>query len=1058
MSSETLSSSPSRSSVSKKGMATGWKWDRPTINGQQGVLLAIFGLLLLVIILTCSLGPSPLLAVELVVALAIAALAILRPPFALLLVGLGSSMPAVRPPLLGSALHLVEPPLILCIVAIFVGRPSMRLRAPHLLALLFVAISLISFAHEPEISGSGVFTPVYGADKRLQIILIMFAALFCGTFLVKYVKDVPGFLCAMLLSLLPLYLVSLAQVLNLHVPQMLEDIQAQDPRLSLGRLWGTFTWPSTFGMYLVNPFAIALTCWLLAPRRLHRYLGAGMAIVTLLVIIGTGTRSALAGVAVITVLALLITRHYKLLISMIPLVAVGTAVFFNKLTALLAHDESSISDRLVHWTLSLKLIATSPWMGVGLSHFRLYYAQIVLGQTQQQNQDTVVPHQQYLEWAVESGVLAMIVHILFLLSIIYICWQAYKIAERKQQVILLAAILAVLANMVIGFVDIPLDQVESPIFLFLLLGLALGYAEQIRYGATQMSAMGPSLVRVLVANRLTSAYNTFQRTYKPIKALDFLPARARPPIASSEATPDAKKTSRIIVVQVISWAIALPLIFPTTALLTRYFGPVQYGEYSVTASFLSIFALLTGTGMDPRLIRQLSQQPRAQWSEILSYAAGSRLLSTALGTGLMALLALMLPVSSDQRNLLLLGSVTLGFSFSVNCLRAIYAHGFRAEQRANTLIGLETINRIVTAGLVGLVVALRLPLLWAYALIMYSDLPFFLIQFWIARQRFGIRIRFSLASLREHLIGSLPLTGFDALTLLGGQADVLLLMALSNPLSVGIYALAMRITDPLLSIAFAYTNGLYPLLCAKFVEGREQFSKISGEAVRVLALVSLAMAAMISALAGSIVVLLGGAQFASATSAVQLLACALAATFLSQLAARTCMAASIERRIPYVTGAAAGINILMNLALIPRWQFVGAGIAALTSESISLVLFLLLLRRYLRLLPIVWILLRVLLSTTPVVVLMSWQHWTSPWLAAPFAFLLIVAGYFITRVMTWNDIKMIQQFLSGRHGKHISQQETAKQVAVRALLTDIADRPTLEMPAVHVGGKHAYSD
>lgn len=502
----------------------------------------------------------------------------------------------------------------------------------------------------------------------------------------------------------------------------------------------------------------------------------------------------------------------------------------------------------------------------------------------------------------------------------------------------------------------------------------------------------------------------------------------------------------------LSWGIAIPVIFPATALLTRYLGPVQYGEYMFTLPFLAIFALLTGTGMDPRIIRQLSRQPRAEWSSILSYAAGTRLLSTTLSATALALLTLTLPISTEQRNLLLLGSMSLFFSFSVNCLRAIYSHGFRAEQRASFLILLETVNRVVTAGLVVLAVVLHLSLLWAYILIIYSDLPFFLIQMLIARRRFGIRVHFSLAHTREHLLASLSLTGYDALTLIAGQADIILLMVLAGSLSVGIYALAMRITDPLLAIVFAYTNGLYPLLCAKFVEGPEQFNRVYQKAVRVLALITVPLAIFISVLASAIVALLGGLHFAAAAIVVQLLMWALAATFFCQLAARACMAANMERRIPYVTATSVGVNVLMNLVLIPRWQFVGAGVAALSSELIALFLFSMLLRRHIRLLPILGVVLRVLLGNLPALAFLLWQQHTPLLLVEPIALLLTVIGYLVTGVLSLNDVLIARRFLLTwrSRSKEPSNGGTDGSTTTRPWPRDTSDRPTVILPQAHV--------
>src|SRR5207248_2769761 len=130
----------------------------------------------------------------------------------------------------------------------------------------------------------------------------------------------------------------------------------------------------------------------------------------------------------------------------------------------------------------------------------------------------------------------------------------------------------------------------------------------------------------------------------------------------------------------------------------------------------AICALLSGTGMDPLIIRLLSRQPRGKWSDTLSHAAGSRFFLTALSVSIISVVVLILPLSAEQRNLLLCGCLSLFFNFSYNGLRAIYSHGFRAEQRVSPLILLETADRLLTAAMVVVAVVFRLPLFWSYIL------------------------------------------------------------------------------------------------------------------------------------------------------------------------------------------------------------------------------------------------------------------------------------------------------------------------------------------------------
>ncbi|GAC1381250.1 MAG: hypothetical protein NVS4B7_08580 [Ktedonobacteraceae bacterium] len=1117
---------------------------------QRMTLFIVFGLLLVLVILGCTVGRTPLLSVVAITALAIVVGALLYPRFALILVFTGAGMPTLLVPLPGHTLRPIEVGLLLCISGIILRRHSMRLRLPHLLALLFMAIAVISFIHVPEFATSAT---IYGANKRLYDLALVFIAFYCGTLLIKHVKDISSFLVTVLLCNIPLFLISTAQALNIHLSLLLENSGAQDPLQSGGRIWGPFNGAVSLGLYLINLFAVAFACSLLGKRRRDRMFGIIMTIATAIEIAGSGTRSAAIAVIILFIATLLLMRHFKVLLSILALAGVVFVVFINHILPQFLHSDASTANRLFLWQEAIKLISTHPWIGIGLEQFHIYYAQLIISQSTQLDPSGISVHNQYLELAMEGGIFWLIVGVLLLISIALACWKGYRIAQSGQQILLLTTILAVVGNLISAFTDAPLDNVEGAVFLFLLAGLALGCMERThRDGAEQntisslpsspvqqslnttrlvskldlpqeldlpqserlqiklftLPQLGQPRTRLftlpqtehLSANSLsmpqpsTAGTATFSTTdasnvgisstaTAPNRALSLTDTAPNIMISSTDTVPDAvtssratasnralsltdtapdmmaaspatapnmRKTSSSIILQLLSWGIAIPIIFPMTALLTRYLGPTQYGEYSFTIPFLAIVALFSGSGMDPLVIRQLSRQPRASWSTILSYAAGTRLTSTLLSATLACLLALILPISAEQRNLLLLGSFSLIFSFSYNGLRTVYEYGFRAEQRIASYTVIETINRVLTAGLVLVVVLFHLSLIWAFVLIVYSDLPFFLILVLIARRRYGVRLRFSLARAREHLIGSLSLMGYNALGLVAGQADLILLMVLTGPQNVGLYALASRIIDPLLSIAIAYVIGLYPLLCAKFEEGRKQFATVYQEAFRILLLGIIPLAIFVSTEAKAIVALLGGEHFAAAVPVVQLLMWAMVATFCSQLVVRTCMAADLERFIPYVTGASVGLNIVMNVLLIPHFQIVGAGIASVASEVLELFLFIVLLRHQVRLLTTLGLILRVLISNLPMLVFLLLQQQLALLVAAPIAVVLTIVGSLATRTFSLNDIRMIRQMLLTKRSKEPSSALTDLPTTKMPLIKDITDWPTVLLPSVRI--------
>ncbi|HEY7414858.1 MAG TPA: O-antigen ligase family protein, partial [Ktedonobacteraceae bacterium] len=457
----------------------------PTLNWSQQATCFAFGVLLILVILICAVSPSPFLAIALIAILVVAVLAVRFPPMALLLVFLGAGFPTLLLPLPGHTLHMVEPPLLLCLFICIFQRTHLRLRLPHLLALLFLSMAVISFIHVPDVSTS---ITIPGASKELVELTGIFLAFFCGTALAKYVKNPSFFLNLALLTNIPLYLIGLAQALNIHVPALLEDSSAQNPKESLGRLWGSSSWPSSFGMYLINLYAIALACFLLGTRKRDRILGAIMTGGTGLEIIGSGTISVATAAIILTVIAFIVTRRVKWLLGILAVAAVIAAFSLGKLLPRFMHNDTS--NRLILWQESIKLIAAHPLFGIGLYQFPRYMTQNITSLESGLAAGKLEPLEQYLEWAVESGIVWGIVGALLLLSITYSCWKAYRLARPTYQAVLLAATLAMIANIYIGFVDVPFDQVEGPILLCLLAGLALGYAEYIRWGNPEQQTNG----------------------------------------------------------------------------------------------------------------------------------------------------------------------------------------------------------------------------------------------------------------------------------------------------------------------------------------------------------------------------------------------------------------------------------------------------------------------------------------------------------------------------------------------------------------------------------------
>jgi O-antigen ligase len=449
-----------------------------TDNLKQHLLLGILtALLLLLAIGSCTVMRSPLVTMVVLAAFLIIWLVFRYPWLALLLVLAGAGLPSLTAPLPGHTMRPVEVAVCLCLLLVLLVRPRVQLTFTHILALLFMTVACISFIHAPEISTN---TQIFGANKRLYNLVIVFLALFCGTFLSGYVKNLSSFLSLALLTNIPLYLTSLAQAIGVKLPVILAP--NQDPGLTgdAGRLVGPFNGAAEYGMYLTGLFAVAICCWLLGTRRRDRAIGAYMTIATLLAIIGSGTRSALIATATMLLIALFVTGRVKLFVSFLVFALAGFAAFPNIILAHFTHEQTSTNNRLFLWNEAIKLIQYNPIIGIGLEQFHYYYNKLIISQSTQLGQHGVSVHNQYLEWGLEGGIPWLILGVLFLLSVIFVCGRAYRQAKQEQRLILLTAILAVTAVLVTSFMDVPFDSVEGAALICLLIGLSMPVAIEAR--------------------------------------------------------------------------------------------------------------------------------------------------------------------------------------------------------------------------------------------------------------------------------------------------------------------------------------------------------------------------------------------------------------------------------------------------------------------------------------------------------------------------------------------------------------------------------------------------
>jgi O-antigen/teichoic acid export membrane protein len=405
---------------------------------------------------------------------------------------------------------------------------------------------------------------------------------------------------------------------------------------------------------------------------------------------------------------------------------------------------------------------------------------------------------------------------------------------------------------------------------------------------------------------------------------------------SQRTGPDTRGARRATLVQMAAYLITIPISIPANILLARYLGPAQFGDYTWAMLVLSFFALFSTMGTEQIIVRDLSTSERSAWPAVMTTAIGLRLVTSTVALALCWGVTLLLPISANQRLLVLAASGTLLFSFQFSSsLKTTFDLGFRSEQHMLTPAALLAIDRVVTALLIGVGVWLKLPLFWLALFIVYSDVPFFVLLALASWRAHGWRIR--LPHWREfaQLRISLPLMLDNTLSFIHHRADIFLLAAISGPFSVGIYAAAQRVLDPLGSAINMFCTSFYPALASAREQSPTSFARTLTTGLSYVLLALAPLAVVLTLRDREVVALLYGAKYAGSALPLALLMWALVAVAVMEVVYSACLAARMERFVPWVSGLAMVGNLSLNALLLPHWGATGAAWSTLGSESLQ---------------------------------------------------------------------------------------------------------------------------
>ncbi len=385
----------------------------------------------------------------------------------------------------------------------------------------------------------------------------------------------------------------------------------------------------------------------------------------------------------------------------------------------------------------------------------------------------------------------------------------------------------------------------------------------------------------------------------------------------------AKNTGVIIVGDVLGKMISLLVVI----YLARYLGSIGFGKYSFVFAYVSLFRILGDLGIDTIIVREVSRDASKKDIYIGNAVLMKVLLSAfAFISSILVVSALGYPLLT--RELVFIYSITLLFAAS-SPLGDMFQVTLKMEYA--TFIRITT--QVISTVLIFWVIFTKKGLLDLFVLLVLSAFLGVVLTIYYSRAFVKPKFKIDFALWKMILRESWPLALNAVFITIFLRIDVVMLSKMAGDSAVGFYSAAVNLSEAFNIIPSAFMISLFPLMSQYFKTSKEALEKSYELSFKYMMSIIIPIAVGTSILTEPIILSIYGVNFLPSASVLGFLIWAAVFTFAGIVHYNLLISANQQKLAFSLTSTSAILNVILNIILIPRYGFIGAGIATLISYA-----------------------------------------------------------------------------------------------------------------------------
>lgn len=465
----------------------------------------------------------------------------------------------------------------------------------------------------------------------------------------------------------------------------------------------------------------------------------------------------------------------------------------------------------------------------------------------------------------------------------------------------------------------------------------------------------------------------------------------------------AKNTAALFAAQFVVALLSLAL----SIFIARSLGDVIFGKFSFAIAFTSIFAIFLSLGFPTVIMRDVARDKSLAPMYLGNIAVINAILSVII-FGLIVLTINLMCYPHDTTIAILIFGISNIFISFANIFRVI----FRAFERMEYEALLSITRQILTFSLSLVALFLGYGLIAIACVFLISSIFDSLLSFFICIRKFATpKLEIDIKFWKKITKSALPIAFLGATALIYTRIDTVMLSAMEGDAVVGWYNVAYSLVLGLKPIPILLMTALFPVMATFYTASRNSLKTAYEKSLRYLFMLGLPMSTGIMLLSDRFILLLYGEQFGNSIIALQILAWDVLLFFLYANMSFVLVSMNKQNKMAAASGGCAAINVILNLILIPRFSYIGAGIATIATETVLLGLYFYFLSKYLCRLSLQKIIIRPLVACVTMAIFIYFCNGINLTLLILSAAVVYFAMLCITKSISSEDIGFIKKIL-----------------------------------------------